>query len=258
MTGWGQEGPLASAPSHDPNMLAVTGALFSMGYADRPPLPPLNLVADYGGGAMFLVAGVLAALLHARATREGQVVDAAMADGVAALMTPVYAMRKSGQWRDERGVNFLDGSCPFGTSYETADGKHMMVAAIEPPFYATLLKGLGLSVEAAELPAQYDRKRWPELKARFAAVFRTKTRDEWTTLLENAGACVSPVLDMGEAQEHFHLKARGVFAADNVPAPAPRFLTTTGAIAAQTLSPAPELLADWGLGTDAVATLTST
>lgn len=255
MSGWGQEGPLSLAPSHDPNMLAVTGVLHSMGYADRPPLPPLNLVGDYGGGSMFLVAGVLAALLHARACGEGQVVDAAMVDGVAALMAPAYAMRNHGLWSDKRGVNFLDGSCPFGTSYETADGRYMMVAAIEPPFYAALLKGLGL--DAADLPGQYERKRWPEMRQRFAGIFKTRSRDEWTALLETAGACTSPVLDMTEAPRHFHNAARGVFVGDDnpLPAAAPRFQKTPTAHAPRDLGSADRLLARWGVATEAVAAL---
>lgn len=246
MTGWGQDGPLAHLPSHDPNCLAITGALHAMGYADRPPLPPLNLVADLGGGALYLAMGVLAALLHARATGQGQVVDAAMVDGVASLMGMVYAMRAQGQWSDERGVNFLDGSCPFGTSYETADGKYMLVCAVEPPFYACLLEGLGL--EAGQLPAQYDRPRWPELRERFTAVFKSRTRDDWTARLEMLGACVSPVLDLAEAPGHAHNRARGVFVGDGAPVPAaaPRFSVTPSSHAPHDLGSAAETLRRWG------------
>jgi len=254
MTGWGQSGPLAALPSHDPNCLAITGALHAMGHADRPPLPPLNLVADLGGGALYLVMGVLAALLHARSSGQGQVVDAAMVDGVASLMGMVYAMRAQGQWQDERGVNFLDGSCPFGTSYATADGKYMLVCAVEPPFYARLIEGLGL--DAAELPAQYERRRWPELRERFAAIFKTRTRDEWAARLEMLGACVSPVLSMAEAPQHPHNRARGVFVGDvdPVPAAAPRLSATPAAHAPATLGPAHDLLRRWGV---AEATLQS-
>jgi alpha-methylacyl-CoA racemase len=254
MTGWGQDGPLASLPSHDPNCLAITGALHAMGHPDRPPLPPLNLVADLGGGALYLVMGVLAALLHSRATGEGQVVDAAMVDGVASLMGMVYALRAQGQWRDERGVNFLDGSCPFGTSYETADGKYMLVCAVEPPFYARLIEGLGLAGE--DLPAQYDRKRWPELRSRFERVFRTRSRDEWTAALEMLGACVSPVLDMSEAPSHPHNQARGVFLGElAIPAAAPRFSRTPSAHAPRTLGTALELLENWCVPAQTVAAL---
>lgn len=255
MTGWGQDGPLSALPSHDPNCLAITGALHAMGYADRPPLPPLNLVADLGGGALYLVMGVLAALLHARSSGQGQVVDAAMVDGVASLMGMVYAMRNQGQWSDQRGVNFLDGSCPFGTSYETADGKYLMVCAVEPPFYAKLIEGMGL--QAAELPAQYDRARWPELRARFAALFATQSRDTWTAQLEMLGACVSPVLDMAEAPLHVHNRARGVFVGDShpVPAAAPRFSATPSAHAPESLGTARSLLQTWGVAAQSLAEL---
>ncbi|WP_325423253.1 CaiB/BaiF CoA transferase family protein [Aquabacterium sp.] len=255
MTGWGQSGPLADLPSHDPNCLAITGALHAMGHADRPPLPPLNLVADLGGGALYLVMGVLAALLHARSSGQGQVVDAAMVDGVASLMGMVYAMRAQGQWQDERGVNFLDGSCPFGTSYETADCQYMLVCAVEPPFYARLIEGLGL--DAAELPAQYERSRWPELRERFAAVFKTRSRDEWTAALEMLGACVSPVLSLAEAPLHPHNRARGVFVGDGhpVPAAAPRLSATPAGHAPATLGAPHDLLRRWGVADPALQAL---
>ncbi|SFV07991.1 CaiB/BaiF CoA transferase family protein [Pseudoduganella namucuonensis] len=253
MTGWGQDGPLAQAPSHDPNCLAITGALHSIGSADGAPVPPLNLVGDLGGGALYLAMGVLAALVHARASGQGQVVDAAMVDGVASLMGMVYAMRDHGIWSDQRGVNMLDGSCPFGSAYETADGKYMVAVSLEPPFYQALLKGLGLEQE--ELPAQYDRAGWPVLRRRFAEVFKTRTRAEWTAILEHANACVSPVLDMGEAVHHPHNQARGVFVGGEhpVPAAAPRFGATPTAHAAADLGPAAALLADWGVGKAEIA-----
>lgn len=254
MTGWGQEGPLAQLPSHDPNCLALTGALYAMGPPDRPPLPPLNLVADLGGGSLYLVMGVLSALLHARATGQGQVVDAAMVDGVASLMGMVYAMRAQGQWRDERGVNFLDGSCPFGTSYETADGQYMMVCAVEPPFYARLIEGLGLAGE--DLPAQYHRQGWPQLRERFTAVFKTRTREAWTALLEPIGACVSPVLNLAEAPLHAHLQARGTFVRDArgqaVPAAAPRFSATPVELAPTSCGDVDRVLERWGCEPDVV------
>lgn len=250
MTGWGQTGPLAHLPSHDPNCLAITGALFSIGAPETPPLPPLNLVADLGGGALYLVMGVLAALLHARTTGQGQVVDAAMVDGVASLMGMVYALRAQGQWRDERGVNFLDGSCPFGTSYATADGGYMTVCAVEPPFYARLLEGLGLAGE--DLPAQYDRTGWPRLRERFTAVFKTRTRDEWTAQLEMLGACVSPVLNLAEAPMHPHLQARGTFVHDArgrvMPGAAPRLSVTAVGVAPMAGEGVASLLGRWGCG----------
>ena len=255
MTGFGQSGPLAQAPGHDPNYLALSGALHGIGYPGQPPCPPLNLVADFGGGALYLAMGVLAGLLHARESGRGQVVDAAMLDGAASLMGMIYTLRNHGQWSDERGSNLLDGGCPFGSSYETADGRYVVVCALEPRFYAALLQGLGL--EAGSLPAQYDRSGWPTLRQRFAEVFKTKTRAEWTRLLEGTDACVTPVLSMGEAPEHPHNRARGVFLGDKpVPGPAPRFSATPSAHAPMRGPPAEELLAHWGLEPDEIEALT--
>jgi len=245
MTGWGQDGPLAQVPGHDPNYLAVSGALHAMGYPDRPPLPPLNLVGDHGGGALYLAMGLLAALLHARATGEGQVVDAAMLDGISSLLTPIHAMRKLGQWSDVRGTNMMDGSCPFGTSYETADGRYVMVAAVEPKFYAALLAGLGL--DPADLPPQYERSSWPKLRERFAAVFRTRSREEWAERLEGSDACVSPVLDLGEARVHPQARHRGTFAEPgDLPAAAPRFSRTGTRHAPRDCGAASDCLQRWG------------
>ncbi|HEY2590595.1 MAG TPA: CaiB/BaiF CoA-transferase family protein [Steroidobacteraceae bacterium] len=249
MTGWGQTGPLARAPGHDPNYLALTGALHSIGYPDRPPCPPLNLVADFGGGALYLAMGVLAALLHVRAGGSGQVIDAAMVDGAASLMSMMYALRNHGLWRDERGANLLDGGCPYGTTYETADRKYVVVCALEPPFYRALVRALGL--DEAELPPREDRASWPRLREAFAAVFRTKTRDEWTRLLEGTDACVTPVLSMGEAPAHPHNIARGVFAGDRpVPGAAPRFSATPTARASASGRDLTKLLESWGMGSD--------
>lgn len=249
MTGWGQTGPLARAPGHDPNYLALTGALHSIGYPDRPPCPPLNLVADFGGGALYLAMGVLAALLHVRAGGPGQVIDAAMVDGAASLMSMMYALRNHGLWRDERGANLLDGGCPYGATYETADGKYVVVCALEPPFYRALVRALGL--DEAELPPREDRASWPRLREAFAAVFRTKTRDEWTRLLEGTDACVTPVLSMGEAPAHPHNVARGVFAGDKpVPGAAPRFSATPTAHAPASGRGLLELLEGWGMSLD--------
>jgi alpha-methylacyl-CoA racemase len=246
MTGWGQTGPLAQAPGHDPNYLALTGALHAIGYAHLPPCQPLNLVADFGGGALYLAMGVLAALLHARSTGRGQVVDAAMLDGVTSLMGMIYTLHNHGFWRDERGANLLDGGAPFGGTYETADGKYVVVCALEPRFYSALLRALEL--DESTLPSQHDRSGWPELRARFAAAFKAKTRDEWTRLLEGSDACVTPVLSMSEAPQHPHNRARGVFVGDQpTPAAAPRFSATPTAHA-PARGPAPaQLLARWGL-----------
>jgi alpha-methylacyl-CoA racemase len=246
MTGWGQTGPLAHAPGHDPNYLALTGALHTIGYPDRPPCPPLNLVADFGGGALYLAVGVLAALLHVRAGGSGQVVDAAMVDGAASLMSMIYALRNHGLWRDERGANLLDGGCPYGTTYETADGKYVVVCALEPPFYRALIRALGL--EEAQLPPREDRASWPRLRETFAAIFRAKSREEWARLLEGTDACVTPVLGMGEAPAHPHNVARGVFAGEKpVPGAAPRFSATPTAHAPRLGPDAVSLLRSWGM-----------
>ncbi|MDE2013393.1 MAG: CoA transferase [Alphaproteobacteria bacterium] len=248
MTGWGQDGPLASAPGHDPNYIAITGALYAIGHPDRPPYPPLNMIGDYGGGALYLAMGLLAALLHARKTGEGQVIDAAMVDGAASLMGMAYALHANGLWRDRRGANLLDGGAPFGSTYETADGKYVVVAAVEPKFYRALIEGLGLSGE--DLPHQMDQAGWPRLRARLAEVFRTRTRDDWARLLEGSDACVSPVLDLSEAPHHPHIRARRVFAGDTpFPRAAPRFSKTVTRHAPQDGGPAAALLQRWGVGT---------
>ena len=246
MTGWGQTGPLAHAPGHDPNYLALTGALHSIGYPDRPPCPPLNLVADFGGGALYLAVGVLAALLHVKAGGSGQVIDAAMVDGAASLMSMMYALRNYDLWRDERGANLLDGGCPYGATYETADGKYVVVCALEPPFYRAFVRALGL--DEAQLPPREDRASWPRLREVFAKVFRTKTRDEWARLLEGTDACVTPVLSMSEAPGHRHNVARGVFAGEKpVPGAAPRFSATPTAPAPAAGPDLLSLLEKWGM-----------
>jgi len=207
MTGWGRDGPYASMAGHDINYLGLTGALHAVGSADRP-VAPLNLLADYGGGSMYLLAGVVAALVD-RDRSGGRVVDAAMVDGVASLMTPTYQMFAAGLWDDEREVNLLDGGAPFYRTYATADGRWMAVGALEPQFYAALVAGLGLA--DAELPAQTDRSGWPELAERFAVVFASRTRAEWESVFAGTDACVTPVLSLGEAPEHAHNSERGVF-----------------------------------------------
>jgi len=233
MTGWGQEGPLAARAGHDINYISLTGALHAIGRAGERPVPPLNLVGDFGGGSMLLVTGVLAALWEAQRSGQGQVVDAAMIDGASLLVQMVWGMLTAGWWADERCANLLDGAAPFYDTYTCADGRHVAVGAIEPQFYRALLDGLGLS--AAELPDQLDRSRWPELKARFAGIFATRTRDEWAAVFDGTDACVTPVLAFGEVPGHPHVAARGtVVSRDGVlqAAPAPRFSRTQAAVPA--------------------------
>jgi len=224
MTGWGQEGPLAAEAGHDIDYLAVAGVLAHIGRRGAPPTPPINLVADFGGGANLLVVGVLAALFDAARTGAGTVVDAAMVDGAALLMAPFFAARATGFWQDERGTNLLDSGAYFYDAYECADGRHVAVGAIEPQFHAALLRGLGLEGED-DLPEQLDRSAWPAMKERVATVFRTRTRDEWVAAFAGTDACVAPVLTMGEAAGHPHVRARGsIVEAGGVaqPGPAPR------------------------------------
>lgn len=229
MTGWGQTGPLAGRAGHDIDYIAVSGVLGSVGPASRP-LPPLNLVGDFGGGSMLLLVGVLAAL-HARTgSGRGQVVDAAMVDGSALLMAMHHAALAGGWWQVGRGINLFDGAAPFYTTYETADGHWMAVGALEPRFFAELVSLLGL--EPAKLPAQMDRERWPEMRERFANIFRSRTRQQWEEVFEGTDACVVGVYSMAEAPSHPHLMARHTFLdQDGVvqPAPAPRFSTTPNA-----------------------------
>jgi alpha-methylacyl-CoA racemase len=230
MTGWGQDGPLAQAAGHDIDYIAISGALHPIGRAGERPVPPLNLVGDFGGGGMLLAVGVLAALVERAASGRGQVVDAAMVDGSALLTSFLYGMLATGMWRDERGANLLDGAAPFYDTYETADGRHVAVGALEPQFYAELLQGLGIDGDG--LPAQHDRAGWPTLRARFTDVFKQRTQAEWAAVFEGTDACVAPVLTLGEAASHPHNLARGTFTqvGDVVqPAPAPRFERTPAA-----------------------------
>ncbi|MFD4369467.1 CaiB/BaiF CoA transferase family protein [Rhodococcus sp. NPDC058521] len=224
ITGWGQDGPLARVAGHDINYISQTGLLHAVGRADEVPTPPLNLLGDFGGGSMFLVAGILAALIEREHTGLGQTVDAAMVDGVSVLGQMMWSWRGSGRWDDRRGVNKLDTGAPFYEVYETADGRYFAVGAIEPQFYALLLEGLGLSAE--ELPDQLDQSRWPEVKDRLAKAFRSRTRDEWAAVFGGTDACATPVLDWNEAVENDHLAARGTLVeSDGVvqAAVAPRF-----------------------------------
>jgi len=225
MTGWGQTGPLAQAAGHDINYISLNGVLHSVGLAGGPPILPINLVGDYGGGSMFLVAGILAALLETRNTGEGKVVDAAMIDGSSYLLTAVHLFAGAGMWSQERGTNFLDSGAPFYCVYETEDDKYMAVGAIEPKFYGEFVAGLGLDISV--LPQPLDKRKWPELKNTFAEAFAQKTRDEWTEVFSARDACVTPVLSVIEAQEHEHNKARDSFvkvAGTVRPNVAPRFV----------------------------------
>ena len=228
MTGWGQDGPMAQMAGHDINYIAIAGALDPIGRAGERPLPPLNLVGDFGGGGMLLAVGVLAALYERSRSGRGQVVDAAMVDGAALLTSFIHGMRGQGMWQDARGTNLLDTGAPFYDTYETADGLSMSVGALEPQFYAALLRGLGLADEG--LPGQHDRDRWPEMRARFTEVFKSRTRDEWTEIFDGTDACVAPVLGLGEAPTHPHATARTGFVdvgGLTQPAPAPRFSRTS-------------------------------
>ncbi|MFF9757389.1 CaiB/BaiF CoA transferase family protein [Streptomyces sp. NPDC014344] len=230
MTGWGQDGPLADRAGHDIGYIAVTGALGMTGEPGRAPVAPANLLGDYAGGSLYLVVGVLAALHHARATGAGQVVDAAVVDGTAHLTSMIYGMLAAGVWQDRRGANLLDGGCPYYGTYETADGGHMAVGALEPRFYAEFLRLLDLEDLAG---AHGDVTRWPELRARVAGRFASRTRDAWTAVFEGTDACVAPVLSLREAPRHPHLAARATFtdhAGITQPAPAPRFSATPATV----------------------------
>jgi alpha-methylacyl-CoA racemase len=225
MTGWGQTGPMARAAGHDIDYIALAGALHAYGRAGENPTPPINMVGDFGGGGMFLAFGMVSAILHAHRTGQGQVVDCAMVDGAAVLMSMIWSFRAAGFWRDERGVNLLDTGAHFYDTYETMDGKYLAVGAIEPQFYAAFRKLSGLDGDA-DFDAQMDFTAWPALKQKLAAVFRTRTRDQWMEVFEGTDACVAPVLSLSEAPLHAHNAARGTFmTVDGVtqPAPAPRF-----------------------------------
>ena len=231
MTGWGQQGPLAGAAGHDIDYIAVAGSLDPIGRAGERPVPPLNLLGDFGGGGMLLAVGVLAALLERERSGRGQVVDAAMVDGSALLATFIHGLRAAGAWQDQRGSNLLDGGAPFYDTYQTADGKFIAVGALESKFYAELLDRLGL--DAAELPAQLDRSGWPVLRDRLTAAFAQRTQAEWVKVFDGSDACVTPVLSMADAPGHPHNLARGTFIEVGgvcQPAPAPRFSRTPAAV----------------------------
>lgn len=259
MTGWGQDGPLAGAAGHDINFVALAGALEPIGRHGEPPLVPLNLIGDFGGGGMILAYGVVCALVERATSGVGQVVDAAMVDGAAALMTMFHGARQAGWWNDERGTNLLDTGAHFYDTYETADGKFISIGALEPQFYAELIEKMGLAEE--DLPSQMDRSQWPAQKERFSALVRTKTRDEWSAILEESDACFAPVLSIAEAPEHAHLKARGTFvevAGTLQPAPVPRFDRTPGTISGPPPHPGQhtdESMAHWGIEPDEISRL---
>ena len=259
MTGWGQEGPLAHTAGHDINYIALAGALHPIGRRGGPPVPPLNLVGDFGGGGMLLALGILAALVERQQSGRGQVVDAAMVDGASLLMTIFHATDQVGFTTSERGTNMLDSGSHFYDAYETADGKWISIGSIEPKFYAELIRLLEL--EPSSFESQMDREQWPVLKARIAAVFRTRTRDAWCALLEGTDVCFAPVLTLDEAREHPHARAREAFAevaGKAQPAPAPRFSRSQARI--QRPPPAPgentqEALSDWGFSAEEIAAL---
>ncbi len=244
MTGWGQSGPLAQTAGHDLNYLALTGALHAIGSSDIPPVPPLNLVADYGGGTMFLLLGVLSALYERSHSGKGQVIDAAMVDGVPALMGLIHTWFARGQWTTDRASNFLDGGAPFYRCYETADGLYLSVGPLEPAFFALLLEKAGLP--ASEHASQYDSQQWQEKTADYAKLFRSKTQAEWMQLFAGSDACVAPVLDFHTAETHPHNAARGIFTRVNgvmQAAPAPRFSRTPARTPATPTAPGADTLA---------------
>jgi len=259
MTGWGQEGPLAQAAGHDLNYIALIGALHSIGRAGQPPTPPLNLVGDFGGGALYLAFGVVCALLEAQRSGKGQVVDAAMIDGAASLMTIFFALHAAGSFTMNRGENVLDSGAFFYDVYECADGKFISLACIEDKFLDEFLRRL--EIDPKEMPPKMERRRWPEAKAKLAARFKTKTRDAWCRLLEGTDACFAPVLSLAEAPSHPHNLARGTFVeVDGIvqPAPAPRFSRTPAGKPTPPEEPGERgiaSLAQWGLASDEIAAL---
>ncbi len=250
MTGWGQEGPLAHAAGHDINYIALSGVLGSIGRRGEAPMPPLNLVGDFGGGGLYLALGVVAALLETQKSGKGQVVDTAMVDGAASLLTAIYGMHASGMWTDQRGENILDTGAHFYDVYETKEGEYVAIGSIEPKFYAELLRLTGL--EGQEMPRQMDRSAWPALKEKIKAIFKTKTRDEWCRIMEGSEVCFAPVLSMAEAPNHPHNQHRGTFVevgGVKQPGPAPRFSRTPSAIQRPAAKPGEhteEALRDWG------------
>jgi alpha-methylacyl-CoA racemase len=259
MTGWGQDGPLAYAAGHDINYIALTGALHSIGRKGECPVPPLNLVGDFGGGGLLLAFGIACALVETARSGKGQVVDAAMVDGAAALMAIIYGAHASGWWVDDRGSNMLDGAAHFYDTYETGDGKYVSVGSIEPQFYALLLQHTGLAGE--DLPHQFDRSQWPAMKDKLAAIFKTKTRDEWCAIMEGSDVCFAPVLSLAEAPHSKHAVARNAFrelAGVMNPGPAPRFSRTVAELDLPPALPGEHTdaaLRDWSFSAEEIARL---
>jgi alpha-methylacyl-CoA racemase len=262
MTGWGQEGPMAQAAGHDINYIALAGALAHFGRAGGKPTPPINIVGDFGGGGMFMAFGLVCGILEAQRSGTGQVIDVAMVDGSALLMSMMWGLHKIGFWNEALGENVLDTGAPFYDTYETADGKFVALGSLEPQFYAELIERLGLTDEA--LPAQMDRSGWEQLRTRFTELFKTKTRDEWDAVLRGSDACYAPVLTMSEARADEHIRARETIIERGgvaQPAPAPRFSRTEAVV--QHDAPWPgqhtdEALTDWGFAADEVAKLRET
>ena len=261
MTGWGQDGPIAKTPGHDINYIALTGALYAIGSKESGPVPPLNLVGDFGGGALYMAMGALAAYIEAQKSGEGQVVDTSMVEGAASLMTAVYGMLADGRYIEERETNRLDGGCHHYNVYETSDGEHICIGSNEPQFYAEMLKTIGL--DQANLPEQTDRKYWPEMTERLAAIFKTKTREEWTELMEQKEICYAPVLRPSEAIKHHHNVARNTFVEVDgfpQPGPAPKFSRTesmTPMGCAYAGEHTEEALGEWGFAATDIAALTA-
>lgn len=259
ITGWGQDGPLAQVAGHDINFIALAGALDAIGPADQGPIPPLNLLGDFGGGAMYLAFGVLCALVERGRSGEGQVVDAAMVDGAASMMSFAYGLLAAGRWAESRGANLFDGGAPWYASYRTLDDKYVCIGPFEAPFYRELTARIGLA--AKEFPDQFDRSAWPAMRARFEEIFRGKTSAEWAGLLQDVDVCFTPVLSMREAIDHPHNIARSTFVTvDGVtqPAPAPRLSRTPGRVGAAPIAPgagAQDTLRDWGLEAGEVSAL---
>jgi len=259
MTGWGQHGPLAHAAGHDINYISIGGALGAMGHPDRPPSPPLNLVGDFGGGAMYLLAGVLAALVERASSNKGQVIDAAMTDGTASLLTPFYGMMAMGMWTTQRNDNRLDGGAHYYGSYTCSDGKHISIGSIEPQFYALLLELCG--IDDPEFLKQNEKESWASLRQKLEELFATKTQAQWCELLEGTDVCFAPVLNLAEAPQHPHNKARASFVdfeGVTQPAPAPRFSRSQSSIqsaAAIAGEHSEEILRDWGFDDHTIAEL---
>jgi alpha-methylacyl-CoA racemase len=262
MSGYGQDGPMSQAVGHDLNYVARSGVLSLIGRRGHPPTPPLSLVGDFGGGGLMLALGILAAIVERQTSNQGQVIDAAMLDGAALLGTAFYGYVQTGEWNTERGTNIVDSGAPFYDAYETADGRWLSVAAMEPRFYAALLDILGL--DPADLPDQNEQARWPEMKELFAAAIRTKTRDQWCAAAEGVDACVAPVLEVDELEDDAHLTARRTFIRHHdilQPAPSPRFSRTPAALSHKPPLPGEhtaDALKDWGFTPERIAELSAT